>query len=193
MVDLNVAAVTVIGQKHRQRGVPCEDASVAVTSNGVSAVVVADGAGSKQYTHARFGSAAAVNTIAKLLTEHFDALYNENREAAVRSLIIAALHVKFADLIVEHKIDSIERLSCTLLFCAVKDRRMIIGHIGDGLIVAEGSPDGPKYVISKGYPLWVGGKQVSNVYLSNEDEGWSFDPSTSTLTLNNANITGMYS
>ena len=65
--------------------------------------------------------------------------------------------------------------------------------IGDGLIVAEGSPDGPKYVISKGYPLWVGGKQVSNVYLSNEDEGWSFDPSTSTLTLNNANITGMYS
>ena len=79
MVDLSVAAVTVIGQKHRQRGVPCEDASVAVTSNGVSAVVVADGAGSKQYTHARFGSAAAVNTIAKLLTEHFDALYNENK------------------------------------------------------------------------------------------------------------------
>ena len=135
MVDLNVAAVTVIGQKHRQRGVPCEDASVAVSANGVSAVVVADGAGSKQYTHARFGAAAAVNTIAKLLTEHFDALYNENREAAVRSLIIASLHVKFADLIVEHKLDSIERLSCTLLFCAVKDRRMLVGHIGDGLIV----------------------------------------------------------
>ena len=135
MIDLNVAAVTVIGQKHRQRGVPCEDASIAVSANGVSAVVVADGAGSKQYTHARFGSAAAVKTIADLLTEHFDALYNENREAAVRSLIIAALHVKFADLIVEHKLDSIERLSCTLLFCAVKDRRMIAGHIGDGLIV----------------------------------------------------------
>ena len=135
MVDLSVAAVTVIGQKHRQRGVPCEDASIAVTSNGVTAVVVADGAGSKQYTHARFGSAAAVKTIADLLTEHFDALYNENREAAVRSLIIAALHVKFADLIVEPKLDSIERLSCTLLFCAVKDRRMLVGHIGDGLIV----------------------------------------------------------
>lgn len=135
MVDINVAAVTVIGQKHRQRGVACEDASVALTANGVNVVVVADGAGSKQYTHARFGSAAAADTIAKLLTEHFDALYNENREAAVRSLIIAALHVKFADLIVEHKLDSIERLSCTLLFCAVKDRRMLVGHIGDGLIV----------------------------------------------------------
>lgn len=45
----------------------------------------------------------------------------------------------------------------------------------------------------KTYPLWIGGKQVTNAYLSNETEGWSFDPSTSTLTLNNASITGMYS
>lgn len=135
MAEIELAAVTLTGQKHRHRGVPCEDASLAVTKNGVSCVVVADGAGSKQYTHARFGSQAAVEEISKLLTEHFDALYNENREAAVRSLIIAALHVRFSKLIEEHKLDNIERLSCTLLFCAVKDRRMLAGHIGDGVIV----------------------------------------------------------
>ena len=135
MYDVDLAAVTLIGQKHRQRGVPCEDASLAVSRNCVYCVVVADGAGSKQYTHARFGSQGAVEAISKLLTEHFDALYNENREAAVRSTIIAALHIKFAALIEEHKLDSIERLSCTLLFCAIKDRRMLVGHIGDGLIV----------------------------------------------------------
>ncbi len=141
MSNINLAAVTMMGQKHRQRGVPCEDASIAVSSKGVDVVVVADGAGSKQYTHARFGSECAVNTISELLINHFDAIYNENREAAVRSLIIAALHIKFAELIEKYKLDSLERLSCTLLFCAVKDRRMIVGHIGDGLI-AKVTPSG---------------------------------------------------
>ncbi len=42
------------------------------------------------------------------------------------------------------------------------------------------------------YPLWVGGKQVTSKYLSNETEGWSYDPDTRTLTLENANITGTY-
>ena len=134
-MNTNVGAVTLTGQKHINRGVPCEDSSIAVIANGVSAVVVADGAGSKQYTHARFGSEACVKTIADLLTEHFDALYNENREAAIRSLIIARIHVAFADLIKEMELESIEQLSCTLLFCAVKDRRVLAGHIGDGLIV----------------------------------------------------------
>lgn len=141
MSDISVAAVTLTGQKHRHRGVPCEDASLAVISKGVSVVCVADGAGSKQYTHARFGSAAAVKTICDLMIDHFDALYNENREAAVRALIIAALHVRFADLIEEYQLDSLERLSCTLMFCAVKGRKMMIGHIGDGM-VARISPSG---------------------------------------------------
>ena len=39
------------------------------------------------------------------------------------------------------------------------------------------------------YPLWVGSRQVTSVYLSNETEGWSYDPDSKTLTLNNANIT----
>lgn len=133
--DLTLGAVTLVGQKHVHRGIPCEDASLAVSANGVSVVCIADGAGSKQYTHARFGSQACVKTITDLLIKHFDAIYNENREAASRSLIIASIHVKFAELMREHKLKSIEQLSCTLLFAAVKDRRMIIGHIGDGLTV----------------------------------------------------------
>lgn len=40
------------------------------------------------------------------------------------------------------------------------------------------------------YPLWVGGRQVTSDYLSNSDEGWSYDPETNVLALNNAVITG---
>ena len=39
------------------------------------------------------------------------------------------------------------------------------------------------------YPLWVGSRQVTSKYLGNETEGWSYDPDSKTLTLNNANIT----
>ena len=140
-MSTTIGTVTITGQKHINRGVPCEDFSLATSANGVSCVVVADGAGSKQYTHAKYGSEACCKTIAALLTEHFDALYNENREAAIRSLIIADIHIAFAQLMKEMELESIEQLSCTLIFCAVKDRRVLAGHIGDGLMVRI-SPDG---------------------------------------------------
>ena len=138
---ITVGAVTTIGNKHVNRGTPCEDASYAVAKNGVSVVCIADGAGGKQYTDARFGSDCAVHVITDTLCEHFDALYSENREAAVRGYLMAKLRVAFAGIMEERTIDVIDRLSCTLLFVAVKDRRMMIGHIGDGLIVRI-SPSG---------------------------------------------------
>lgn len=138
---ITVGAITTIGNKHVSRGTPCEDASYAVTKDGVSVVCIADGAGGKQYTDARFGSDCAVHVITDTLCEHFDALYAENREAAVRGYLMAKLRVAFAGIMEEKTIDVIDRLSCTLLFVAVKDRRMMIGHIGDGLIVRI-SPSG---------------------------------------------------
>lgn len=138
---ITVGTVTIIGNKHINKQVPCEDASFAIQKNGVSVVCIADGAGGKKYTHARFGSDCAVKTISEILVEHFDALYSENREAAVRSYLMAKIRIAFADIIAEKELDSLDQLSCTLLFVAVKDRRMIIGHLGDGLIVRI-SPSG---------------------------------------------------
>ena len=138
---ITVGCVTTIGRKHISREVPCEDASFALQKNGVSVVCIADGAGGKKYTHARFGSACAVQTSSEILTEHFDALYSENREAAVRSYFMAKIRIAFADIIAEKELDTLDQLSCTLLFVAVKDRRMIIGHLGDGLVVRI-SPSG---------------------------------------------------
>lgn len=138
---ITVGAVTIIGRKHISREVPCEDASFAMQKNGVSVVCIADGAGGKKYTHARFGSACAVETISEILADHFDALYSENREAAVRSYLMAKIRIAFADIIAEKDLDTLDQLSCTLLFVAVKDRRMIIGHLGDGLVVRI-SPSG---------------------------------------------------
>ena len=135
MAELPVLVnVSLIGNKHINRGTPCEDASCTLSRNGVSVVCVADGAGGSKYTHARFGARCAVDCIANLLCDHFDAFYFENRESISRSLLVTAVHSSMADLLVEHELDGLERLSCTLLFVAVKGDLVLAGHIGDGMI-----------------------------------------------------------
>ena len=136
-----LANISLIGNKHVNRGTPCEDASVSMIRNGVSVVCIADGAGGSRYTHARFGAQCAVKCVAELLTSHFDAFYFENRESICRSILVTAVHSAMADLLVEHELDSLERLSCTLLFVAVKGDLVLAGHIGDGLICRV-SPQG---------------------------------------------------
>ena len=126
--------VSLIGNKHINRGTPCEDASCSRSENGVAVVCVADGAGGSKYTHAKYGAKCAVDTIAELLCRHFDAFYFENRESVSRSMLVTAVHSSMADLLVEHQLDGLERLSCTLLFVAVKGDLVLAGHIGDGLI-----------------------------------------------------------
>ncbi|MBR5973934.1 MAG: protein phosphatase 2C domain-containing protein [Clostridiales bacterium] len=126
--------VSLIGNKHISRGTPCEDASCTLSRDGVSVVCVADGAGGSKYTHARFGARCAVDTIAELLCKHFDAFYFENRESVSRSMLVTAVHSSMAELLVTHELDGLERLSCTLLFVAVKGDLVLAGHIGDGLI-----------------------------------------------------------
>lgn len=132
--DPTLLNVSLIGNKHVNRGTPCEDASFSLSANGVHVVVVADGAGGSKYTHARFGARCAVECVAELMTKHFDAFYFENRESVSRSLLVTAIHSKMADLLVEHELDGLERLSCTLLFVAVKGDMVLAGHIGDGMI-----------------------------------------------------------
>jgi len=129
-----LANISLIGNKHLNRNTPCEDSSCSLTRNGVSVVCISDGAGGSKYTHARFGSKCAVECVAELLTSHFDAFYFENRESVCRSILVTAIHSKMADLLVEHELDGLERLSCTLLFVAVKGDLVLAGHIGDGLI-----------------------------------------------------------
>jgi hypothetical protein len=46
----------------------------------------------------------------------------------------------------------------------------------------------PEPVVTK-YPLYVGKNQVTSEYLKNETEGWSYDPASNTLYLDNAKIT----
>lgn len=122
------------GRKHKDRNKPCEDASLAVRKNGVSVLCLSDGAGSSQYTNTDIGAQCVVQTVCDLMTKHFDAFYHDNHEALVRSVLVAAIQSELTIRANELKLKSSDALSATMLFCAVKDSRVIFGHIGDGVI-----------------------------------------------------------
>lgn len=126
--------LSLAGRKHRDRGISCEDASLGVVKNGVSAVCLADGAGGSQYTHADIGAKCIIQTVCDLMVNHFDAFYYEIHEARLRNVLVAAIQSDLALKAAALNLPGIETLSCTMLFCAVNGTRMICGHIGDGVI-----------------------------------------------------------
>ena len=132
---INIINLSLTGRKHRDKGNPCEDASLAVNQDGVYVVCLSDGAGASQYTHAEIGSECVVRTICDLMIRHFDAFYFEIHESIVRSVLVAAVQSELAIKSKELDLQGMDSLSSTMMFCAVKDTRMICGHIGDGVIV----------------------------------------------------------
>ena len=132
--DIQIACLSLTGRKHRDKGNPCEDASFTVNQDGVYVVCLSDGAGGSQYTHANIGSKSVVQTICDLMVHHFDAFFFEIHESVVRSVLVAAVQSELAIKSQELSLNGMDTLSATMLFCAIKDTRMICGHIGDGII-----------------------------------------------------------
>lgn len=137
--EVKLAYLSLPGRKHRDKGLPNEDACAAISGNGVSVICISDGAGGSQYTHAGIGAKSIVKTVSELMLNHFDAFYQDVRENVVRSILITAIQSELAILANENGIVSLEKLSATMMFCAVKDTRMIYGHIGDGLVAKVSS------------------------------------------------------
>jgi len=132
--ELLTALLSLAGRKHRDKGMPCEDSSCSLSLNGVTVVCLSDGAGASRYTHADLGSKCVVQTVCDLMVRHFDAFYYEPRESLVRSILVAAIQAELTIISKEHSLPGMECMSATMLFCAVKDTRVIFGHIGDGII-----------------------------------------------------------
>ncbi len=133
-IPLRMLSISLSGRKHKEKNKPCEDASMTMRRNGVSVVCLSDGAGSSQYSNSDMGSQCVVETVCELLTKHFDAFYYDNHEALVRSVLVAAIQSELTIRANELNLANSDSMAATMLFCAVKDTRVIFGHIGDGII-----------------------------------------------------------
>ena len=134
---------TYIGSSHSSRGEVCQDRTFSLINNGVHAIALADGAGSKEQSH--LGSEFVTRRVCELLTENFNeylllcekrGITEEEHKKNITKLtkmIIDELLKGLNKISVEKNI-SIFDLSSTLLFYAMKDNYYIQGHIGDGVI-----------------------------------------------------------
>ena len=133
----------VIGNDHVEAKMPCQDNVYYVGKDGIHVLAVSDGAGSKKYS--QYGSEIAVKSVCDYLIDEFDTLYlscetygkskdeiEESRKLVKESIfnhVKKQIMEKAKDLEVE-----VDELACTLLFVAKKGEKVMVGHIGDGVI-----------------------------------------------------------
>lgn len=161
--QINKNASTYIqGTSHKSNNMPCQDRTFYIEENGLYVMTLADGAGSKEYSH--FGADIVTQVTARIVADSFaeyiqkleehgkSTLEIEQNKRYVKESILDRLIKQLEDYALNNNIPSVKELASTLLFCAVDHRnRFIIGHIGDGLIGASflTQDDGYSMVLSE--------------------------------------------
>lgn len=131
---MNVIQSYQQGARHKANDQPCEDRTCSLNKNGVYAIALADGAGSQKYTHSADGAECVTKAICNFLCDNFEKILQETDINKLKNVFEYVCQKKLYELAKELELDSVMRLSSTLLAVAVKDDDAVICHIGDGVI-----------------------------------------------------------
>jgi serine/threonine protein phosphatase PrpC len=136
--------IAVQGKDHIGAGVPCQDNVATAHANGVHAIALSDGGGSRRFS--QVGSEHSTKAACALLTERFDDFYTRMEQIKKghpkADKLLLGLRLEILDAVMTALRAQVtpERalpdFGCTLQFAAVKDGRYIAGHVGDGVIAA---------------------------------------------------------
>lgn len=136
--------VAVQGKDHIEAGVVCQDNVASACANGVYAIALSDGGGSRKLS--QIGSEFSTRAATELLTLRFDDFYDRMERikagGSKASEQLLGLRLEILDYILNalRAQFTAERtladFGCTLQFAAVKDGRYIAGHVGDGVMAA---------------------------------------------------------
>ena len=121
----------VQGRGHLKDQIPCQDKTIYCERSDARIIALADGAGSASHSH--YGAYAVIKFVAEDFLVNFDNYYNEVDGKQVKKAIMEG--------ILKCLIGESQRLNCsikslasTLLAVAIKGDKVIILHIGDGVI-----------------------------------------------------------
>lgn len=120
-----------VGRGHQMAGVPCQDKTMTMCRNGVTAIALADGAGSARFSHE--GAACAVEAVCEVLCRKFEELSATASPLDMRLCVLGAVSERMTRRAEELGVP-ISELACTLLAVAVRENRYLIFHVGDGVI-----------------------------------------------------------
>ena len=130
-MDWKSVCCAVQGRGHVKKNIPCQDKVARRTGNGVSVIVLADGAGSAALSH--FGAECVVNSAADfVVAKFFEIIAQEDGREVMRELlseVLAALKKE-----AEARNCALKDLASTLLVAAVSDENFFLAHLGDGVV-----------------------------------------------------------
>lgn len=129
-MNFKVCGVSVRGRSHEIENSPCQDSIFYKSYGNKSFMALGDGAGSKRFS--QIGSKVITSKICDILNRNFDYIYKAKASNA-REFIIHKLWDVLQDEATKKKID-VSELSSTLMFIGIKRKKVIIGHLGDGMI-----------------------------------------------------------
>ncbi len=138
------ASAAVVGKDHIESNIPCQDRVNSYSKNGIHAIALADGAGSRSASD--IGAEILTTKVVKYLVDNFDELListeSENLNNAftsyytLREKLIVHLNEALNSFLITNNKLSFRDLASTLLFVVFDSENYLIGHIGDGLIAA---------------------------------------------------------
>lgn len=117
------------GKAHLAAGKRCQDYSFSCNIKGVTAVALADGAGSA--SHAADGAMIAAKTTCIHVCENFDRIYENENADKEKFFVIEAVRYAIEN---KYQTEDFADFNSTLLCAAVKGDRCIILHLGDGVV-----------------------------------------------------------
>lgn len=139
-----IAKAAVQGVDHIQSDTPCQDRVASYALNGIRAIALADGAGSRQAS--QFGAEIVTKASVKYLVENFDDLIisTENEDTknpftafyTFREKLIVHLNEKLNEFLITNNKLTFRDLASTLLFVVFDSENYLMGHIGDGIITS---------------------------------------------------------
>jgi hypothetical protein len=133
-------AVAALASKTKQsNGRPCEDAVGKFSKNGVTSIVLCDGAGSKKYSST--GAKNTVKVTGRILTENFlnfSKMLASGQRREVASHIINEVREELRTKRFAKQFE-IDEYASTLLFAATDKQNLIVGQLGDGgIVISDG-------------------------------------------------------
>lgn len=170
-------ATAIQGKDHIETDKPCQDYVFSRRENGVVAIALSDGAGSKKASE--IGAELVTKKITELLVTRFDEylMMTENltdlddpfkRYADLRDELMNELTKELNNYVIKHGDLNFNDLASTLLFFAFKNDTYLMGHVGDGLIVGRMVEPSQDYLKVLSYPD-NGAEANITFFMTNDD------------------------
>ena len=123
-MDLKISRTQIQGIGHRQYDIPCQDQTDFVREPDFACICLADGAGSKRFSD--IGAQIAVQSVCEFVNAHREVCFDVGFDG---NALLAYVREKL------HQSEYLfHELASTLLFAAYYNKRILIGHLGDGMI-----------------------------------------------------------